>query len=69
MIETELDHYKVVTAGLAGDGAANERTFASLAVLGERLKRLKELDQAFAGVEFSPDVGELRKKDTAVVVG
>ncbi|MHC4430633.1 MAG: hypothetical protein ACYS14_10850 [Planctomycetota bacterium] len=47
----------------------DEQTLASLAILDERLERLKNLDEAFSGVAFSPEVEQLRDRSSAVPVG
>ena len=69
MIEANSNHYEVVAGSLAGNREADEQTFASLAVLGERLERLKGIDDAFSGVKFSPAVCKLQEHATAVAVG
>ncbi|MGD8500712.1 MAG: hypothetical protein PVJ86_08690 [Phycisphaerales bacterium] len=68
MIGTDSNHCKIVAESLAGERAVDEQTFASLAILDERLERLKKLDEAFSGVEFSSDVEELRSRKNAVAV-
>jgi hypothetical protein len=40
-----------------------------VAVLDERLERLKELDSVFQSVGFSTDVEKLRRRKNAVAVG
>jgi hypothetical protein len=69
MIEANSNHYQVVAGSLAGKIDADEQTFASLAVLSERLERLKGIDDAFSGVAFSAAVEELQTSKTAVTVG
>ena len=69
MIEIDSDHYGVVAGSLAGDREVDEQTFASLAVLGERLEVLKGRNDAFAGVEFSSAVEELETSRRAIGVG
>ena len=69
MIEIESSHCRIVAGSLAGKRALDEQTFASLAVLGERLERLKGLDEAFSGVTFSSAVEQLQRQKTAVTVG
>lgn len=69
MIEANSNHYQIVAGSLAGKRDLDEQTFASLAVLGERLERLKGIDDAFSGVKFSPAVRKLQEKATAVAVG
>lgn len=69
MIGTDSNHCRIVAGSLVGEREVDERTFASLAILGERLERLKEIDETFSGIEFSPDVQKLqRQKNTINVV-
>jgi hypothetical protein len=39
-----------------------------LAILGEKLERLKDLDEAFSAVTFSSDVEKLLSRKNAVAV-
>ena len=68
MIGTDSNHCRIVAESLAGEREPDEQTFASLAILSEKLERLKELDEAFSGVEFSPDVKKLRSQKNTVAV-
>jgi hypothetical protein len=61
-------HCQVVGASLAGRRAVDEKTYASLAVLSDRLERLRQ-SPVFAGVTFSPHVERLRQHVEAVAVG
>ena len=68
MIGTDSNHYHVVAESLAGEKEIDEQTFASLAVLGERLERLKQLDDVFSGIAFSSAVEKLlTQKDLLTV--
>lgn len=68
MIEQGLSHCQAVTEALNGERAVDEQTFGSLAVLRERLERLR-LDKRFAGVRFSSAVKKLaERKEAALVV-
>jgi hypothetical protein len=69
MIGTESDHFKVVAGSLVGEREVDERTFASLAILGERLERLKKIDETLSGIEFSPAVVELQSRRRTMAVG
>ena len=60
MIGIDSDHYQVVAESLAGKREVDEHTLDSVAVLAERLERVRGLDEAFAGIEFSPDVEQLQ---------
>lgn len=66
MIETELSHLRVVQENLDGVRAVDESTYASLAILGDRLERLKKMDGVFEGVGFSPAVKRLCRQRSAV---
>ena len=68
MIGTDSNHCRIVAGSLVGEREVDERTFTSLAILGERLERLKEIDGTFSGVEFSPDVERLQTQKRTVTV-
>jgi len=68
MIEMESNHCQVVAESLSGRRSVDERTFASLSVLNERLERLHQLDEVFAGVGFSSSVQELLSRNEALPV-
>jgi len=65
----DSNHCQVVRDALEGRKAVCGQTFASLAILSERLERLKRLDKIFCAVEFSPDVERLKTQKLAVGVG
>jgi hypothetical protein len=69
MIVADANHCRIVSRALAGERAIDERTFASLAILSERLSRLRKLDRVFSRVEFSPDVKKLKGQRNAVPIG
>ena len=69
MIGTDSNHCRIVAESLAGKRKVDEQAFASLAILDERLERLKSLGETFSGVGFSPDVEILLSQKNAVVVG
>ena len=69
MIGTDSNHCRVVAGSLIGEREVDERTFTSLAILGERLERLKKIDETFSGIEFSPDVVELQSRKDKIAVG
>jgi hypothetical protein len=69
MMGTDLNHCRIVAESLAGKRDVDEKTFASLAVLDERLERLKNVGEIFSGVEFSPDAAKLLKQKNAIAVG
>jgi hypothetical protein len=59
-------HCQVVGASLAGTRPVDERTYASVAVLSERLERLRQ-SPLFAGVTFSPQMETLRQQAEVAV--
>ncbi|HUW19401.1 MAG TPA: hypothetical protein VMW16_08870 [Sedimentisphaerales bacterium] len=70
MIEMDANHCQVVEQSLTGGRALDEQTFASLAILSDRLERVKSLGGSFAHVGFSPAAkGLLRTQRNAVAVG
>ena len=69
MIGTDSNHCRIVAGSLVGEREVDERTFASLAILGERLERLKEIDETYSGIEFSPDVQKLQSQKKSIAVG
>ena len=64
----DSNHCQVVKDALIGKRTLDEQTFASLTVLGERLERLKKLDNAFNSVAFSSAVRKLVQQKSAVAV-
>lgn len=62
----DSNHCQIVTKSLSDGTAIDEQAFASLAVLNERLQRLKKLDKRFSGVEFSPGAEQLLKQQSPV---
>ena len=68
MIRMDSDHCQIVKDAIIGKKTVNEETLASLAILGERLKRLQEMDKAFRSVAFSSAVKKLTEQNSAVGV-
>ena len=69
MIGTDSNHFRIVAESLTGERGMDEQTLASLAILDERLERLKRLDEAFSGVAFSRAVARLRSHSNTIAVG
>ena len=69
MIEMDSNHCRIVAKSLAGEREVDEQTFASLAILGEKLERLKKIDEAFSDIVFSSAVKKLQSQKNAVVLG
>ena len=69
MTKVGSNHCQIVSESLAGKRAVDEQTFASLAVLTDRLERIRKLGKAFSKVEFSPDVERLKSRESPLPVG
>ena len=69
MIETELNHCQIVSESLAGRRAMDEQALAALAVLTDRLARLKKANPSFAGVTLSPHAEAMADRAGALAVG
>lgn len=69
MIGMDSNHCQIVEQSIAGERDVDEQTFASLAILSERLDRVRKLDKVFSNVKFSPAVRKLSKQRNAVAVG
>jgi hypothetical protein len=66
MFNSETNHHQVVKDALFGRRAADEQTLCSVAILEDKLERLKRLGSRFAAVSFSPAVKQLAKRQSAV---
>jgi hypothetical protein len=62
-------HCQIVGESLAGARPVDEQTGASIAVLGERLERLKQSSRLFAGIKFSPYAERLRQRAEPMAIG
>ena len=69
MIGTDSNHCRIVAGSLVGEREVDERTVASLAIIGERLERLKKIDETFSGIEFSPAVEKLQRQKNTIAIG
>ena len=63
MLENEGNHFKVITDSLSGGRPTDEETFSSIAVLAQRLDRLKKTNAIFDDVAFSEQVEELQLRE------
>jgi hypothetical protein len=59
----DCDYFKIVTESLTGSRSVDEETFSSVAVLAERLDRLKKTSGIFSDVSFSPELEELAERE------
>jgi hypothetical protein len=62
------DHCEVVQESLQGKRETDDRTFASLEILKDRLDRVKRISPKFAIVEFSPAVSQMRTSSSKLAV-
>ena len=69
MTQAVINHCRIVQAALAGEQPPDEKTLASLAVLNQRLKRLKKHGRSFSQISFSPAAERLARQRHAVAVG
>ena len=69
MFQTDLNHHEVVSSSLSGKRAVDEQTFASIAVLQDRLEQVRKRDKIFAEVGFSPALRQLAMQQDKVAVG
>ena len=65
----DFSHSEIVQKSLNGERAVDEQTLNSVAVLSDRLERLKKMGDQFKGVTFSPNVKKIirRKVESAAV--
>ena len=64
----DFSEYQIVKDSITGKRDIDEQTFASVAILAERLERLKKSDRLFAEVRFSSAVRRLARQRKAVAV-
>ncbi|MHC4076335.1 MAG: hypothetical protein ACYSRR_03655 [Planctomycetota bacterium] len=68
MTGAQSNHCRIVQETISGEREISEKTLASLAVLNERLERVKKLGAGFGNIRFSHDAGRLAKQNSAVAV-
>jgi len=61
--------FQIIQDALAGRREADEHALAALAVLEERLERIRALGGGFSEVGFSSDVRKLRRNKSLAAVG
>lgn len=66
---TGMDNLRIVSETLAGERPVDEQTHTAVAILAERLERLKQSSRLFAGITFSPHVKNLKRQAEALVLG
>lgn len=60
------DHCRIVNESLNDSRQVDEQVFCSVAVLSERLERLRGLSERFEAISFSPEVEVLKKQKSVV---
>jgi hypothetical protein len=68
MTDLFRDHCEVVQDSLHGTRETDERTFASLEILKDRLDKVKRMSPKLAIVEFSPAIDKMRKSSNKLAV-
>lgn len=66
---TGMDNFRIVNEVLAGERGVDEQTHAAVAILTERLERLKQSSSLFAEITLSPHVNRLKRQAEALVLG
>ena len=66
--EVELNHSQIVLESLTGGRETDEQTFTSMAILAERLERLKRFSSSFSEVSLSAAAKKLMRHKNAVAV-
>ncbi len=64
-----MENLRIVNESLAGERPVDEQTQAALAILAERLERLKQSSSLFAEIGFSPHAKKLKRRAEAFVMG
>ncbi len=64
-----MDNLQIIKEALAGARPVDEQTHAAMAILAERLERLKHSSSVFADIAFSPHVKKLQRQAEALVLG
>ena len=62
------NHFEIISKGLSQGRYADEDTFSSIAVLADRLERLKKSSSLFADVTFSPQIEELASQEMFLAI-
>lgn len=69
MTQAATNHCRIVQSALGSEQPPDEKTLVSLAVLNQRLKRLKKHGRSFSQISFSPAAERLTRQRHAVAVG
>ncbi len=68
MITFSIEHSKVVADSIAGARKIDDQTYESVAVLSDRLQRVKLLGKAFEGIELSPTVDQIAEQEAKLAI-
>ena len=63
MFTIQNDCFETINESLTGARPTDEETYSSVAVLAERLERLKQNSTHFGDIELSPHVEELASRE------
>lgn len=69
MVRMDSNHWQILESTIAGRRPADEQSFDALAVLTERLRRVKKLGEPYASIGFSSHVERLKANKNPVTVG
>ncbi len=69
MIGMDSDYLDVLKGSLTGEREVDQQTYVSLAVLSDRLERVKKLGKAFSGICFSDEVEQLSRESSMLAIG
>ncbi len=69
IVQMCASEFQVIQDALAGRREADESALAALAVLEERLERIKARGGGFSDIGFSCEVGKLRRNKNLAAVG
>ena len=64
----DSNYCQIVREVLNDERVIDEKTCEAMAVLAERLERVKRMDKVFSGISFSPAVKRLAKRKIAISV-
>jgi len=67
-MQLNTDHFQIIKDSLTSDRDTDEQSFASLAVLDERLKHVRQLGGRFRDIAFSSAVENLKKQRNRVAL-
>ncbi len=68
MIEINTNDCQVVRDSMDGRRPVDEQTFTSLAILSERLERVRRLGKNFSNIKFSSAARKLARNENIVAV-